>query len=103
MNRQLRKKSNRNPRNCSVINNAFEKTQNGLALTPAEMRVMASRGIPVSSTVNEALFYDGESNPSWLIPIDRVRGVDLTDVWNASMDAKKKLVKAHLNDKAKYN
>lgn len=75
--------------------------QRGLAVTPAQMADMAAHGVAVSSQ-NAAQFNDGEIKPSWDLPIERKRGIDMADAWIASKDAQGKLRKAHAKDRALY-
>lgn len=76
--------------------------QGGLAVSPAEMMKMAERGIPVSSQ-NLASFNDGEVNPSWDLPLDQTRGIDVAALWQNSKDIHKKIKSAHVADVAKYD
>lgn len=64
-------------------------TQENLAITPARMAEMVDNGIPVSSNVLSGNYDDGVPSPAWDIPIDRKRGVDVAEVWNAQKDARK--------------
>lgn len=71
---------------------SFEKpVQPNLAMTPADVADMASKGIPVSTQANGAQYYDGVPEPSLDIPIDQQRGADMADIFNAQMDAREKL------------
>lgn len=94
---------NRNHKLCDVSDDssAYQKTTNGLSMTPAQIKECVARGIPVT-TANVDMFVDGVSNPSTVLPIDELRGVDAVDAWNASMDAKKKIAKAHISDISKF-
>lgn len=76
--------------------------QRGLAVTPAQMATMAAHGVAISSQ-NAASFNDGEIKPSWDIPIERKRGIDMADVWQSSKDAQSKLRKAHARDRQLYD
>lgn len=78
-----------------------EATIPNLSVSPAEMMQMSENGIPVSSA-NAALFNDGSPNPSWDIPLDRTRGVDPADLWQARQSIRKKAKDGHLRDLAKY-
>jgi hypothetical protein len=46
--------------------------------------------------------FDGEVNPSWTVPIERDRGVDVADVWQAQQESRSKLRNAHRLDIAKH-
>lgn len=74
----------------------------GLSVTPAEMFDMARRGIPVTTANLDMQFNDGEVNPSWDIPVDRQRGVDIGEIWQTSMDVKRKVKSAYKNDVKNY-
>lgn len=60
--------------------------QNGLSMSPSEMQRMSERGVPVTTQNNEALFYDGETRPSWDVPLDQQRGVDIATMWQRRKD-----------------
>ena len=66
-------------------------TENNLAITPAVMAEMVDRGVPVSSQSLSGSFFDGVENPSWDIPIDLKRGVDVAEVWCAQKSARKNI------------
>lgn len=68
--------------------------QSGLALTPADVLRAAEQGIPVSSS-SSSNFIDGQPNPSWDIPLDEQRGIDIGHLWQEQMNAKKKFRAAH--------
>lgn len=88
-------------RTCHILDNGHTKVVPGLAFTPAQMAKMAEKGIPIS-TQSADQFVDGSLNPSFDIPIEDRRGVDVNDVWNASKDAKAKIINAHRKDKELY-
>ena len=67
------------------------------------MMQLTERGIPVSSqNMPEGSFFDGEVNPSWTVPIERDRGIDVADVWQAQQESRSKLRNAHRSDIAKH-
>lgn len=72
----------------------FLPTKPGLAYTPAEMLKLAERGVPISSATIDSNFFDGQVNPAWDVPIERQRGIDVSDVWQAQQDARSNLRKA---------
>lgn len=78
-----------------------EKVQSGLSVTPSEMMKLAERGIPVSSQ-SLSSFYDGESNPSWDLPLEQRRGIDMAALWQEGKDIRQKLKNAHAADIQKY-
>lgn len=59
------------------------------ALTPAQIAEYTSKGIAVSSSQN-LVFDDGVPNPGPL-PLEQRRGIDVSEVWNASKTSSKKL------------
>lgn len=68
--------------------------QNNLALTPADVLKMAESGIPASSQMQSAMI-DGHTGTDWNIPLEERRGVDIADMWQESMNIRKKFVTAH--------
>lgn len=64
-------------------------TIDNLAVTPSQMMEMASHGIPVS-TPNVELFYEGTENPSWNIPLEQQRGIDVAQLWQENRNIKRK-------------
>lgn len=88
---------------CHVTDdNAFQKTENNLAVTPSEIKELTNRGIPVNST-NASMFLEGTTSQGGFgLSADEVRGADIADVWNASRDAQERLIKAHKNDVQLY-
>lgn len=72
-----------------------------LAVTPAQMARMANNGVAISSQIAGS-FNDGETNPSFELPISQVRGLDIVDFWEAEKIARKN-VKDHIKaNEAKY-
>lgn len=71
------------------VNPGFMPTRQGLAYSPSKMLELAERGIPISSP-NVGTFFDGVDRPEWSVPIERQRGVDPADVWQAQADARYK-------------
>ena len=66
--------------------------RNGLALTPADMNKMVMQGIPIGAQIN-AHFADDDFRAAndFDVPIQDRRGVDVAEVWEHSLDAKKKI------------
>lgn len=71
-----------------------QKVQSGLALTPAQIMQMSERGIPVTTQNLDGMFYDGETRPSWDIPLDQQRGVDVAAMWQRRKDLGRRLLDA---------
>lgn len=65
-----------------------------LAITPAKMQKLSEQGIPISSQVINQVYFDGENNPSWDVPMDRKRGIDINDMWQHEQNVKTKLKRA---------
>lgn len=69
-----------------------EKVQNNLAITPGEMYALAQQGKPITThQLPDDYFDDGDARQTYDLPIDRIRGIDVIDCWNASKDAKSKI------------
>lgn len=73
-----------------------------LVVTPSQMLNMAEKGIPISSQNTAFQPSDGESNPSFDIPLDRLRGVDPALMWESSQIIKQKARSAHIRDRQRY-
>lgn len=88
--------------NVCRINKSKNDTpvQPGLALTPSQMQRMSEKGIPVSAQTNDALFYDGDVRPSFDVPLDLQRGIDVATMWQKRQDirAKHKKVASELKN-----
>lgn len=80
-----------------------EVVKSGLALTPSQMMKMSEHGIPVSAQLNDSLFYDGTENPTWDVPLDLARGIDVAELWAENKSIRAKFKKAHVNDVQKYD
>lgn len=59
-----------------------------LAVTPAQMARMAANGVAISSQIAGS-FNDGETNPSFEVPLGQLRGMDIVDFWEAEKIARK--------------
>lgn len=92
----------RSARTAHIIDNGFEKVTPGLSVSPTQMAIMAERGIPITAQMADT-FFDGVSNPSFDMPIEDLRGIDVNAVWNAQKDARKRLIAAHKADKQAYD
>lgn len=67
--------------------------QNDLAYTPTQMAKLVENGIPVTThNLNPDLFFDGvpKGQGTFDLPLDRLRGVDVADCWQAETNIKKK-------------
>lgn len=78
--------------------------QSNLSYTPSQMMEMNEKGIAISNqSVNPEMFFDGVSEGlSFELPIDRLRGVDVADCWQASTTAKKNAKTGLKNDVKVY-
>lgn len=73
----------------------------GLAVTPSEVASLTEKGIAVNAVNAGALnLIDGVPDP--VMTLENTRGVDVSDVWNASLDARANLIRAHKKDKEYY-
>lgn len=81
--------------------NDYFIVQPDLALTPAQMMDMQSRGIPINLG-NASLFSDGSPNPSFDIPIAEQRGIDIAEVWSLEKLSRKNIRTAYQNDVSLY-
>lgn len=68
-----------------------------LAYDLADVDELVASGKPISNQNVEGLYYDGAENPSFNMPLERMRGVDINDAWNAMMDSKKRISKLGLS------
>lgn len=74
-----------------------------LALTPSQMDVMRKQGQSISTQNYDHMYYDGTVNNSFDLPIDQVRGVDISDVWNASKESGRRLRKSSVTQSADHS
>lgn len=84
----FQKKYLNNGRSCHIPSKVPIVVQPDLAITPSRMASLVDEGIPVSSSLFSGFFNDGVDNPSWDLPIDQRRGVDVAEVWNAERSAR---------------
>lgn len=68
--------------------------QQDLAMTPSQMDVMRRKGVPISQSNLDGMFYEGDTNSSMDVPLDMQRGVDLGMLWQESKEAGSKLAKS---------
>lgn len=67
------------------------KVSSGLALTPAQMWDMAQQGKPIStSMLPDEYFDDGDPYATYDVDLDRKRGIDVVELWEAEKTAKNK-------------
>lgn len=65
----------------------------GLAYTSAEMFDLWKQGVPISNENMGTPTFETDKTV-WNIPIERQRGVDIADVWQADKTAKRRLKSA---------
>lgn len=87
---------NRSGRSATPKREMFDlHTKPDLSYTPADMARMYEHGMPVNSSNVIGSFSDGSQNVHWSdLSLDRQRGVDVADVWEASKVSKAKIRKA---------
>lgn len=79
--------------------------QNDLAYTPTQMMQMAEQGIAISNqSVNADMFFDGVpvNESTFNLPLERLRGVDVADCWQANESIRKKAKNGLKNDIFKF-
>lgn len=77
-----------------------QPVQNGLALTPAQMMKMAEKGVPISAQMAPNDEFDlGQDTKNCFLPLERTRGIDISDLWNAEKSAKHKMSDAIKSEK----
>ncbi len=84
-----------------VISNGESPVVQGLAVTPTQVAAMTERGVSVTAANGNLSASEGVPDPVLLF--EQRRGVDISDAWNASQDAKSHLVKGHKKDKEYYD
>ena len=72
----------------------------GLAYTPSELSSMVENGIPISSQNTALLPEQGMENPTFDIPLERQRGTNIVELWNAQLEARHN-VNSYYNKKRK--
>lgn len=64
----------------------------GLSVTPSQMISLAERGVPVSVPNSSLSLSEGVQDP--VLPIERLRGVDAAEVWEAENDSVERLYRS---------
>ena len=77
--------------------------RSGLSYSPADMSKLTERGMPVNSLNTSSVFIDGEENPSFDITSDRVRHVDVCDLWEEHQRIRDKAREAARSKKLNSN
>lgn len=79
--------------------------QNNLAYTPSQMMKLAENGISVTNhSFGVDDFFDGVpvSESTFNLPLDRLRGVDVADCWQAEQSIRRKAKNGLKQDIAKF-
>lgn len=66
------------------------RVRHGLSVPPSKMIQMAEQGVSISTT-NATQFYDGSDNPSFDLPLDVQRGIDVATLWEEQRSIKSKM------------
>lgn len=79
----------------------FPVTQEGLALTPTQVKSLTDRGIAVSTQT--ASYADSETldNGMFVEPMFR-RSVDINDLWNMEQESRTRVIQGIKKDKQTY-
>lgn len=75
-------------KSCFISKDTIIPVQDNLAITPSRMAELVDQGIPVSSSILSGNYSDGVQNPTWDLPLDLHRGVDVAEVWCAQRTAR---------------
>lgn len=67
--------------------------QDGLAYTVSDMASMLNSGMPISSQNMQLQATQGSNNPSWDVPLEYRRGVDVSEIWEAQQDSRHRVAK----------
>lgn len=73
-----------------------------LVVTPSDMLRMAQAGRPVSAQNMSFQPEQGEKNPSWDLPLDRLRGVDPATMWEEQQVIRARAKRAHDADRKRF-
>lgn len=78
---------NRKPCVCITCKKDDEPiVRNGLAYTPSDMARLAAKGMPINTLNMQTAYVDGELDPSFDLSSDRLRHVDVADLWEQHQD-----------------
>lgn len=62
----------------------------GLAYTPAKMAELTSRGLPVNNINASTAFYEGSQDATFHVGSERLRGIDVADLWEQHQQLRNK-------------
>lgn len=71
-----------------------DPTREGLAYTPSDMMRLAERGMPVNNLNNQKVYFDGSPDATFHVGDERLRGVDVADLWERQQVLREKARKA---------
>lgn len=94
-------KANSNKCCCPKCRNGENVVRSGLSYTVSEMAAAAASGRPVSLNNCALTPSQGQVNPSWDVPLERKRGVDIADIYQAQQAARNKVRSAGLESRKK--
>lgn len=78
---------------CPTTRSDEEFVQDGLSYSVTEMAEMVEKGLPVSSINNMALQdSQGTLHPTWDVPLEKQRGVDIADIWEAQQRSRSSII-----------
>ncbi|QIR82380.1 hypothetical protein [Chicken microvirus mg8_45] len=77
-----------------------EPVQSGLAITPSDIERLAQQGVAVSVPNADNFIYNNESG--WEIDPVYARDADRNSMWEASQQAKHRIMRAKKRDEQRY-
>lgn len=77
-----------------VHNGEFWKTQEGLTMTPSQVKELTEKGISVTTRMPNDAPVDAPDQGFFVEPMFR-RSVDTNDLWSMEQSTRKKLLQAH--------
>lgn len=81
---------------CKCTIDDFKRTIPDLAMTPQQVKSLADRGIPVSTTGMQQI-YDANDD-SWRIEPMLKRGADICQLWEMEKSAQRRVLNARRKD-----
>lgn len=93
------RKSTHSYKVCNFKRNSGDiPVYNSLTSTPAEMYNAMQRGEPIASFLAPNEYFDeGTSDSTFDVPLFQRRGLDIEDIWNEEINAKRKTREARQN------
>lgn len=84
-----------------VYTNEFWKTQEGLTMTPTQVKELSDKGIPVTTHVPNESPVESAEQGFFVEPMFR-RSVDTNDLWTMEQATRKKLARVHTENRNIY-